>query len=490
MSYTRLAIDPDGYSQAAVRATTASKYLETAGHRALKALSGLAHMGGDDEAGGKFARTYDKHAGAIFDGLGALCTALSVTAAAFEASAASHANAEAANTGLGPASQMVADPTPGVAVQFAHPASAYGGTNILPTGWTFIQELVSATWPDGDTGKMRTGKSAWDSLADEVDHATAHYLTRLLDSLHGFQAPDIAPITAKTAVLAPAAHEISQACRDLAIFCGQYADAVDTAHEESGKELAEFVITSAAAIGISILLTPLTAGVSDLVGGAAVAADAAITAGRVAATLASLLARVESVLAKLGELSRLGSGVAKYGAKFTLFAGRTAATTGVWTISSGAGDFAVHGAAWTPLKDLEYSVGAGIFGEAGKAGGELLANAAKGGLRGAADRAAVQTAGAEISEAGGMSVADAVGIPGRHRLPVGALQPVVVTGAITGSKSLGEGVGTVSGAVVGGAASGDLDPKEFTKDVTKDGLNGVIPILDRDAKHQVHFFER
>lgn len=67
---------------------------------------------------------------------------------------------------------------------------------------------------------------------------------------------------------------------------------------------------------------------------------------------------------------------------------------------------------------------------------------------------------------------------------------MVVTGAIKGSESLGQGVGTVSGAVVGGAVSGDLDPNNITKDAGKDGAERLIPVLERGAKRAPHLLWR
>ncbi len=490
MSYTRLSLDPDGYWHSSTKATTAAKHLELAGEHALKALFGLAHMGGDDEAGGKFAHGYDKYAAAIFDGLGYLCTALSQTATTFAASAVSHANAEAANAGQANAGSVVpSHPVRATTtVTFAHPASAYGGTNVFPQGWTFVQALISAAWPDGDTGKMRHGRTAWNALADDIDHAASKYISTLLDPLDGFQAPDIAAITAATSKLEPAARELSAECRALAEVCGTYADAVDSAHQESEKELAEFMITSAAAIGISVLLTPLTAGVSDLVGGAAVAADAVITAGRVSATLAQLVARVAPIMVRLGELSRATPTLTRVIGKSLLFAGKAATTTSIWTVSGLGGDLSVNQGNWTPLEDLKYSVVAGVFGEAGKAGGKLLSTSAKGWLSGV-DRAATQTVAAEVAEAGaaGGSDAEAAVLGARHRLPVGPLQPVLVTVAVDGSKSILGTAGTFSGALAGEALTGGVDPSQLPVDIGKDGVQALIPILERGGKHAPHF---
>ncbi len=97
MGYNDVSLDPNGYAEAAVTARQAFSEIESSGHSALKSLSGLAHMGGNDVAGGKFAHVYDSHSKVVFDALGDLCTALAVTSSALEASAASHAAAEAAN---------------------------------------------------------------------------------------------------------------------------------------------------------------------------------------------------------------------------------------------------------------------------------------------------------------------------------------------------------------------------------------------------------
>jgi hypothetical protein len=456
-------------------------HLESSGRDALSSLAGLAHMGGNDEAGGKFAHGYDKQAAAIFDGLGDLCSALSQTAAALGASAVSHANAEAANTtGSTQPSHGIPDPTPAVNVEFAHPASAYGGTNILPQGWVFIQDLVSATWPDGDTGKMRHGKAVWNALADDIDSARVRYISTLLDPLQGFQAPDIAAITSTTSVLAPGAKQLAEACRTLGTGCGEYADAVDKAHQDAGAELAEFVITSAAAIGLSLLLTPLTAGVSDLVGGAAVAADAAVTAGEVSSTLGVLVARVAPLLVKLGEISRASAGLSSFGAKAVIFAGKSLAVSTVWGAASVGGDYAVNGSAATPGQDLLYSVVAGGVGSIAVAGGEALSTAAKDAMTGTA-RAGARSAVEDLPKAGGAPAADNAPLNGpRHSAGRTPLKVTVTTGGI---KAGTFAVGTAAGSVAGQASTTGVSGNDLPGDVTKDELQGLVPILEPGGLH-------
>jgi len=476
MGYTRLSLDPDGYWHSSSKATAAAKQLELAGERALKALSGLAHMGGDDEAGGKFAHGYDKQAAAIFDGLSALTTALSQTASAFGASAVSHENAEAANARTVPPSHPIPATT---SVWFAHPASAYGGTNIIPQGWTFIQELVSAAWPDGDTAKMRRGKAAWNALADEIDSAASKYISTLLEPLVGFAAPDIAVISDKTSVLEPAAKELSAACRQLAHGCGEYAAAVDAAHQESENELAEFMITSAAAIGISILLTPLTAGVSDLVGGAAVAADAVVTAARVSATLARLVARVAPLLVKVGDASRVASGLSSFSAKAIIFVGKTTAVGTVWSVASVGGDYLVNGADATPGEDVVYSLVSGGFAEGGKVLGEFASAAARNSLTGTA------RVGLKIAAEGTEAAEHAAKHPAHLAVPkhLEPPTPVVVKVTAAGIKTSSLVGGTALGAVAGQAVTSGVNPLQLPGDIAKDVGEGLVPILERGAKH-------
>jgi hypothetical protein len=486
VGYTKLSLDPDGYTLSGSKASAADQQLESAGLHALHALSPLAHMGGDDEAGGQFAHAYDKQAVAIFTGLGALCSALSQTAAAFAASAASHANTEAANAGSSDA-QTDLGPTVVRDVSFQHPASAFGGTNVFPEGWTFIQALVSATWPDGDTGKMRTAKEAWNALADDIDNVTSKHLATLLDPLHGFQAPDLAVIAVKTGVLAPAADELSQACRDLATACADYAEAVDHAHDESIKELQEFLITSMAAIGISALLTPFTAGISDLVGGAAVAADAAITAARIARVLGVLVERVAPILVRVGEASRAAPSVLSYTARAGLYVGKTAAVGSTWAVGSVTGDLMINTSKANVGDDIVYSLIAGGFAEVGKSAGEALTIAAKNGLSRTA-AVAGDMAAKEAPEVLAKPAAEAVLDGPKHApaAPKHAADPeplkVVVTSAGIKTSTFLAGAG--AGSVAGQAATTGVDPQKLPADISKDAAEGLIPVLDPPGLHE------
>lgn len=419
----------------------------------------------------------------IFERLGALCTELSKAATRLAASGASHANAEAANSpGASSAPAVPSHPVPApTSVTFAHPASAYGGTNIFPEGWTFIQALVSATWPDGDTGKMRHGKSAWNALADDIDDASSKYISTLLQPLEGFVAPDIAAIAAKTSWFEPEAKALSDGCRRVAASCGEYADYVDEAHEESNRELREFLITSIAAIGISALLTPFTAGISDLVGGAAVAADAAITAGRVSLTLGRLAARVAPLLVRLGEASRAGSGAESLAGKAAIFAGKSAATTSLWSASSVVGDYLVNGSAANPQRDIEYSVAAGVLGETGKAAGEALSAGARSAMTGSA-RAATRVLIDDIPDASrGPAETAALSGPKHSAGPT----PLKVTVTAAGIKALADATGLGSGALVGQAVTTGVEPEKLPADMLKDGIQGLIPVLKPPGLHAV-----
>ena len=481
MSYTVLSLDPEGYVQSATKAKGAIAHLETAGRDALRSLAGLAHMAGNDEAGGKFAHYYDEHAAAIFDGLGNLCSVLSNAAATLGASAVSHANAESANsTGSTLPLHGIPDPTPAVDVGFAHPASAYGGTNILPQGWVFIQDLVSATWPDGDTGKMRHGKGVWNALADDIDSARVRYISTLLDPLQGFKAPDIAAITSKTSEYAPAAKQLANACRDLATVCGEYADSVDKAHQGVESALKEFLITSVVAIELSAVLTPLTAGVSDLVGGAAVAADAAVTAGEVNSVLGALVARVAPLLVRLGEASKGEAGLSTFLAKLALFAGKSAAVSSVWSAATVYGDVAVNGASANPGEDITYSFIAGSVGSVAAKGGELLSDAAKDAMMTETTRT-VKFVAEDILKDDGDLAADNASLSGpRHSAGRTPLKVTVTTAGIKASTHV---VGTVAGAVAGEAATSGVSPKDLPADFVKDEIQGRIPILERGGLH-------
>jgi hypothetical protein len=471
MVYSRLIVDPDAYTLAATNASSAVKHIESAGQHALKSLAHLARMGGDDKSGHQFAHAYDAYGVGIFKELGALCTCLSQMAEGLGQTGASHANAEMANIGSSPHSQPVTHVTVAVEVEFAHPVSAYGGTNIFPQGWTFIQDLVSETWPDGDTGKMRTGKAAWNALADDLDDAATQYISAIAHPLHGLTSPDIPPITERSSKLATAAKELAKNCRDAAELCANYADGVDKAHNDAGNEIAQFVLTTAAAIGISAILTPLTAGISDLVGGAAVVADAAITAGEVGETL-GVLARLAPTLIRIGNISREASAMGTV-FKGGIFLGKTVTTSAVWGVAGMYGDFAVHGTGWDPGKDMTYALVSGVFAETvggigEHIGSKLLENAGDSG------REAVEIVIADIPDAVDEPI-EVIVIDGVVEHPI----PIHVKVGATGIKATATGLGTAGGAVLGQAVTGGVDVNKLPEDILKDSVSGALPILEK-----------
>lgn len=500
MAYSTLHLDPNGYSDAASKARQAATEIETAAHSALKSLSGLAHMGGNDQSGGRFARSYDANAAQFFQHLGVLCSALSATSAGLDASAASHAAAEAANAaGSSGSGAGLPAPSPARTVTFGTPASAYGGTNILPQGWTFIQSLVSATWPDGDTDKMRRAARAWTDLADDLDSVRGRQVDSLLVPLEGFTAPDIAAIETKTQDLAPATRELAEACTTIAEQCTKYAEQVDDAHAEAIRELTQFMVTSAAAIGISALLTPFTAGISDLVGGGAVAAKAIATAADISETLGTLLTRTIAVTSKVVELGKSAGLAGKLMSRPLVFAAKSAYTGTIWGIGNSMGDYAVNGDDAHFGTDFGMAYIGGSVGEAFDGLGKTVAS----GLRKSIDSAAKQAD--SLPAAGARDGLETVGESDLPRPEAASARPArassgprhsnspkamgVSNGVRVSSKIIGAAGGTYANKLLfaeretgepGGEAANETKKqidtlKEIAKDAAKPSIETYLP---------------
>ncbi|WP_157887398.1 hypothetical protein [Frondihabitans sp. PAMC 28766] len=476
MAYSVLSLDPSGYADAAGTARQALSAIESAAHSALRSLSGLAHMAGNDEAGGKFAHVYDSHSKVAFNGLGDLCSALAITSSALDASAASHAAAEAANTAGSPgAGAGLTGPSTPQTVTLPPPASAYGGTNILPQGWTVIQSLVSATWPDADTDKMHRATSAWNELADDIDSARSRRIASVLDPLEGFRAPDIAAIDSKVTQLIAAAQALANACRDIAELCNDYAASVVEAHTEVLRELVQFGTTTAAAMSIGIVLTPVTAGLSDALAGGAAAAEAVATAAKISETLAALVSRSLAITSRVVELSERPLALGTTPAKLGIFAAKSIHSGTIWGTAASGSDWVANGGDAEIGRDFGMAYVGGAIGGAVEDVGELAAAGARRRID-LRSRGSRETLPVEAQPRAHQHVSDRETERGAATTgPRHANSPLALVAGHAidaGAKGLGVTAGGIANQYV--FEGGTIQPDKTVRDAVKDLLNPSV----------------
>ncbi|WP_285728240.1 polymorphic toxin type 15 domain-containing protein [Psychromicrobium xiongbiense] len=288
---TRLIVNTSSYVDASDGLSSAQVFL----HQGLDGLkSGLANaagMAGNDDAGIKFAHDYDEAAqnlaGGITDaitGAGALSRLLADTANVW-ADAEHYASGGVSPLGLAYSAADTSDLS-GTCSAIS-PTAQGGNTNGVPQGWEWIQSVVGAVWPNGDTGKLRAAQKTWEHAGDDLRSA-AWKVDAAISSLGGLATPEIDLVHTKLNQYRGYLNDLSTGAYQLGQACTGYADAVDEAHTAIIHELIELLAITVAIEAGSALLAVFTVGASEVVGNAALMARIGLTGTRVVAMIGRL----------------------------------------------------------------------------------------------------------------------------------------------------------------------------------------------------------
>ncbi len=142
--------------------------------------------------------------------------------------------------------------------------------------------------PPGAPGAVRLGAACWRGTADRLQEVADHLRSRSAVFGSTWSGPAKDSFDAATGPLLEAIGSAGGLLRDLAHQLDEHADAIERAQDEYRQCMLAVGIT----IGVGVLLTPVTAGVSDGVAvgvaGGQVAVVTAITAGATRLLLAAL----------------------------------------------------------------------------------------------------------------------------------------------------------------------------------------------------------
>ncbi|WP_190273543.1 hypothetical protein [Crystallibacter crystallopoietes] len=168
-------------------------------------------------------------------------------------------------------------------------ASAVGGRfPVIPEFGQFIADFAGRVWPSGDAEAMRAAAAAWSLLAAEVDASVAKYWSAATAPLAGQRAADITLLNGHHSQLYLCGSNIAEACRSLSADCNRMAEAVEAAHTALADEAAMFVQDVAISVGVSVLVSVLSAGAGALLAHAAAAARLKKAADRFAGIIDQL----------------------------------------------------------------------------------------------------------------------------------------------------------------------------------------------------------
>ncbi|MGY5311641.1 WXG100-like domain-containing protein [Nocardia gipuzkoensis] len=269
-----------------VRDRTAKEHNELVG----KLNSGLGGMAGTDDAGVQWARTYDEAVTAALQaslGLASTCTRMSnlVAAAAYN-----HAAAEAATARVAAPEPPIEQPEPFV-LMAAH--SAAGSAGSAPRLWAWVRDIAALVWPDGDTDRLRRAKEVWHEAADALDIAKIP-LTAAVQMLQMQRSPEIPAAVAACGETNAHFLELETVYRLIGDCCGEYAQHLEDARNAILDELENMGWEILAWETGAFLLTPVTAGGSEVAGHLALAAR-----------LRAYVLRIGQVIEQLGKAAAI-----------------------------------------------------------------------------------------------------------------------------------------------------------------------------------------
>ncbi|GAB7189004.1 hypothetical protein ATKI12_8835 [Kitasatospora sp. Ki12] len=293
-------------------------------------------MAGDDDAGKKFAATYDPAAQRIADAMAQAVGQLGGTANGLYTMAVNYLQTDADVAASMMAPQKLpasADPACDEELAKAKLNSAVGHN-----GSGAVHDFLKKFWPQGDPGKLRQAASDWKNFASlvsrlgvegdkRVQRVTASSTSSAVTSF----AQNWAKMHDGCATQGPLLNSITNAAFKLGQACEAYAKEVEGLRDT----LEDLAITAGIVAGAGILLTVFTLGGSDV---AAAGGEAAIAAEAGTAAVA-MTAAVEGS-AELAVLAEAAAVVDSAAASLIPVGAAAAATATAAVVLAGAGDAA------------------------------------------------------------------------------------------------------------------------------------------------------
>ncbi len=337
-----LLVDTDSFLEAGAQARTVTQSVEHAMARAVSGFSGSHQMGGSDQNGAKWARSYDEASSKLFTYVAQLQDASSTLSRKLDVTGAYYELVELANAGVPDASLTL--PAPIVATSCPYIPSAVGGQRTFPNPnpafeWIAeqISNLIGDMWPDGDTDKLNHASTVWHRLADDLDDASTS-LKHVTESLVGLDTPELSQVHDEVAQLRSFAKKVATACRELGKACNDLSGQIAHVHLQTeitvGIAITAIGVTAAAALG----LTPFTFGISDAVGAGAVAGEVAGAVGTISGFIADLAAMISTGIGTIAASTAGLVGIsADLAASIGVTVGDISASAVLWGVA-GAGE--------------------------------------------------------------------------------------------------------------------------------------------------------
>jgi hypothetical protein len=331
MAGTVLDVEPQDFVTSSGSASAAARAIASAGSTLRSALSGSSEMAGSDPAGSKWSTQYDQVAADAVAGLDSLENALGQISAGLAVTGLNYATADWLSSGRsGHAPGYAAPSLPALQCSAPPPSAAGGQVGSTIPGFHYVADFIGEMWPNGDPGKLRSARSAWNAFADRLDTVHSSDVTRISSDLDGTKTPEMQAIHSTVSRVASGVTGLATEARNLAKACGDLADQIEKVHHETEKVLIDLGEQLAATAAVGIGLTLVTAGISDAAGALAAGGEVAAAVARILSFIAELgttVGRVvDTIATSAGSIARVAGISESITIRVVTIAGRSVVT--------------------------------------------------------------------------------------------------------------------------------------------------------------------
>lgn len=265
-----LTIDTEALGASAASAEGVAAGLAALRQDAVGRSAAAAGMSGWETEALAWGEAYDAAAAGILAALDQLSAAY--VSAGFHTRVAASLYAFTEQLSGGAPAPYEVPPEPVASVCPPQAVSAVGGrVPLMPEFGQVVADAAGRAWPSGDAAAMRTTAAAWTYVAAELEAEAAHALSAASLPLAGQRSADVALLEQHHGQLHRSRLDIAEACRALAGDCARMAGMVEDAHAQLAAEIESFIRDVAVSVGVSVLVSVLSAGIGALLANAAAA---------------------------------------------------------------------------------------------------------------------------------------------------------------------------------------------------------------------------
>ncbi|WP_416563933.1 hypothetical protein [Nocardia testacea] len=293
-------VDPAVYYEAATIVNKAASAFFTAYDQHLQALKGTDAMAGSAGPGKEWATSYDNQVRETNNLVSTLMLALDKYPRVLNQAGFVYASSDHDPKSGTPAPQKPADPHLAYVSCAQPPPSAGGpGSGLIDDGLELAKKIgVDLPVPDGDTDKLNTAATVWNSLAHAPGATNLPVeLERAAAMFQQVTAPEVASIDEDLREIKTAAEDLLATFADIAASCAAQKIAHDNMKAQLRDMLAQFADELKKQIAITLALAVAASVVSFGIGGSAVAA---IRAGKAVDLVNDLVKALRGIVAAAG----------------------------------------------------------------------------------------------------------------------------------------------------------------------------------------------